>query len=667
MIHGADYYPEQWLSTPEILEEDLRLMKLANINTVTLGVFAWAALEPREGSFQFAWLDQLMDRLYENGIYVILATPSGARPAWLAKAYPEVLRVNGERQRNLYGMRMNHCYTSPRYRELTRRMDEKLAERYGKHPALKAWHISNEYHGECHCPLCQQAFRMFLQKKYHTLEALNHAWWTGFWSKRFTDWEQIESPSPRGEMAIQGLMLDWKRFVTVQTKSFMDMEIAAVKTFAPGIPVTTNMIGSFIEVDYPRLSESLDIASIDIYPQWGEKDNWLTAMDAGFEYDVIRSLKKRPFLLMETTPSMTSWTQVGKPKEPGLHMAGCLQAVAHGADSVQYFQWRKSRGAYEKLHGAVVGHCGHEHTRVFREVAQLGEVLGRLGELAGSQNRSQAAILYDWNNRWALEGSKGPRQEKYYEETVREHYRAIRSFGINVDVIDEEQSLEAYRLIAAPMLYLVKPGLARRLEAFVERGGVLLLTYFSGIVDEQDLCFTGGFPGPFRELAGIWAEELDVLYPKEHNRLLFTKDNSLQLAGEFICRDYCEVIHLETAGTEAVYGDSWYAKEPVLTSHAVGEGKVWYLAARAEEDCLKLLYGRLLQAAGVEGIQYDLPDGVELSAREKDGFRYLFFTNWGKESQLLTVPDGLALIHNKSCKNTVNLHSLETLIVKIAI
>jgi beta-galactosidase len=673
IMHGADYYPEQWLDTPEILEEDLRMMKLAHIDTVTLGVFAWAALEPEEGFWRFEWLDRVMDRLHENGIQVILATPSGARPAWLAKAYPEVLRVTQDRQRNLYGMRMNHCYTSPRYRELTKRIDSKLAGRYAKHPALKAWHISNEYHGECHCGLCQEAFRRFLQEKYGSLEKLNQAWWTAFWSKTYTDWEQVESPSSRGEMAVQGLALDWKRFVTAQTKAFMDMEIGAVKAYTPDIPVTTNMIGSFIEVDYPRLAPSLDVASMDLYPQWGSASCREVAMDAGFEYDVIRCLKMTPFWLMETTPSMTSWTEVGKLKEPGLHRAGCLQAVAHGADSVQYFQWRKSRGAFEKFHGAIIGHSGHEHTRVFRETAQLGEILGKLGEVAGTRCRGEAAVLYDWSNRWAIEGSMGPRKNKYYEETVREHYRALRSLGLNVDVIEEGQPLEDYAIVAAPMLYLVKVGLAEALEAYVEKGGILLLTYFSGIVDENDLCFQGGFPGPLRKLAGVWVEELDTLYPEEQGRIVSMPENSIKIHGIWTSRDYIEVIHPETAAVEAVHGTSWYQGMPALTSNKWEAGSVWYLAARAEEAFLKILYGKLLsmaakrkkaQAGPVR--QRKLPEEVELSIRRDGTYQYFFYINWGRRECTVKAPEGVELTGGHECRGELVLEPLGTAVVKAA-
>ena len=346
IIHGADYNPDQWQDRPDILNEDMRLMKLANCNEMSVGIFAWSALEPEEGKFDFSFLDKAMDGIYAAGGRVILATPSGARPAWLAQKYPEVLRVRPDGIRNEFGVRENHCYTSPIYREKVRIINEKLAERYTGHPALIAWHISNEYCGECHCPLCRAAFREWLKAKYGTLERLNREWWSAFWSHTFTDWEQIVPPGPLGDKGLHGLNIDWRRFVTDQTVDFMNAEINAVRKYTPDIPVTSNLMGFFDELDYRRFAKSLDFISWDAYPQWrgNDKNDIPAAIGAAMAHDLMRSLRKRPFFLMESTPSLVNWHEYNKLKRPGMNELSSLQAVAHGADSVHYFQWTKSRG-----------------------------------------------------------------------------------------------------------------------------------------------------------------------------------------------------------------------------------------------------------------------------------------------------------------------------------
>lgn len=334
MIHGADYNPDQWQDRPDILKEDMRLMKLAGFNEMSVGIFAWSCLEPQEGVFDFSFLDKAMDDIYAAGGRVILATPSGARPAWLSQKYPEVLRVGTDRIRNEFGERHNHCYTSPIYREKVRIINEKLAERYANHPALIAWHISNEYGGECHCPLCRAAFREWLKLKYGTLDNLNHEWWTAFWSHTFTDWEQIISPGPLGDSDLLGLTLDWKRFVTDQTTDFISAEIAAVRKFTPNIPVTANLMGFYNGLDYRRLSKKIDFVSWDAYPKWRGNDtsDISVAINASMTHDLMRSLKKRPFFLMESTPSIVNWHEYNKLKRPGMNELSSLQAVAHGAD-----------------------------------------------------------------------------------------------------------------------------------------------------------------------------------------------------------------------------------------------------------------------------------------------------------------------------------------------
>ena len=294
--HGGDYNPDQWRHIPGTLEEDVRLMKLAHCNLMSVGIFSWAALEPREGEYDFDWLERVLDTLYANGIHVFLATPSGARPAWMSQKYPEVLRVSDQGIRNLHGERHNHCFTSPVYRAFVHKINAALAERFGKHPAVVGWHVSNEYSGECHCELCQEAFRRWLMKKYGTLNALNQAYWTGFWAKTYTDWSQLHSPSARGEGSIHGLYLDWMRFVTDQTIDFMRHEVEAVRAFSD-LPVTTNLMGSFYGLDSFRFARVLDFASYDSYPSWGETSDYSIALGAGFQYDITRSILNKPWIL----------------------------------------------------------------------------------------------------------------------------------------------------------------------------------------------------------------------------------------------------------------------------------------------------------------------------------------------------------------------------------
>ena len=589
-LHGADYNPEQWKATPEIWDEDMRLMKLANCNVASVGIFSWAHLEPEEGKFDFEWLDTIMDKLAENGIYAVLATPSGARPAWLSTKYPEVRRVNANGVRILVGERHNHCYTSPVYREKVRIINRKLAERYKGHPALIAWHVSNEYGGECHCELCPKAFREWLKKKYNgDLDKLNHEWWTAFWSHTYTDWDQIHSPVPHGERSIHGLTLDWRRFVTHQTIEFFKNEIAPLKEITPDVPVTTNFMGTYPGLNYWKFAREVDVVAWDNYPNWhGEEPDWKLACRVGFTHDINRSLKGgKPFMMMESTPSMTNWMWVAKLKRPGMHLLSSIQAVAHGSDTVQYFQWRKNRGSAEKFHGAVVDHCGHENTRVFRDVAEVGRVLKELDPVIGTTVYPQTAIIYDWENRWAIDDSHCLlRDRKDYLPTCQAHYMPFWKKGVPVDIIDMDCDFSRYKLLIAPMLYMVRPGVAERIEKFVEEGGVFVTTYWSGIVNENDLCFLGGFPGPLRKVTGIWSEEIDALYPKDENYVIFNENNPLGLNKEYRVKELCDLIHAETAEVLAVYKDDFYAGRPALTVNSYGKGKAYYIAFRNNDDFL---------------------------------------------------------------------------------
>ncbi|MDR2402682.1 MAG: beta-galactosidase [Spirochaetaceae bacterium] len=632
-LHGGDYNPDQWIKWKDtIWKEDMRLAKLAGINSLSVGIFAWAALEPAEGEYRFEWLDEVMDMLAENGIIAVLATPSGARPAWLSRKYPEVLRVNPLRRRNLHGERHNHCLSSPVYREKLTALNTKLAERYGNHPALGVWHISNEYSGECHCPLCQEQFRGYLKKTYPSLDALNEAWWTSFWSHTYGDWEEVESPGPLGETNTHGLNLDWKRFTTEQFVDFYRCEIAPLRKFSPGIPCTTNLMGTYPGIDYYRLAEALDLVSWDNYPQWtGTEKDVEIAVDASFKHDLTRGLKGKPFMLMESSPSATNWRPVAKLHRPGVHMLQSLQAVAHGADTVQYFQFRKGRGASEKFHGAVVDHEGSENTRVFRDVAALGERLKTLDGVVGTATPASVGLIYDWNVRWALDDVHGLLQRNTnYEQTALDHYRPFWQMGIPVEVIDSKRSFDDYELLIAPMLYLLREGVAGAVEAFLRRGGVFVATYVSGYVNPTDLCFQGGFPGPLRDALGIWCEEVDALYPEDRNTIEWN-------GRSYRAFDLCELIHPRGAETLGTYGADFYAGRPALTVNRFGKGRAYFIAARTGQDFLGDFYGRIAGDLGLvralDGLPSAaglpaLPPGVTAQVRSDGRRDYVFVMNF---------------------------------------
>lgn len=644
LLHGADYNPEQWENYPGIIEQDIAMMQQAKCNVMSVGIFSWAKLEPREGEYDFAWLDNIIEKLYAAGIHIFLATPSGARPAWMSQKYPEVLRVGRNRVPALHGGRHNHCMSSPVYRAKTLKINGLLAERYSHHPAVLGWHISNEYGGECHCDLCQARFRDWLKARYKTLDALNHAWWSTFWSHTYTDWSQIASPAPQGEVSIHGLNLDWRRFNTAQVTDFCRHEVAPLKAANAELPVTTNFMEYFYDYDYWQLAKAIDFISWDSYPMWHrEKDETALACYTAMYHDMMRSLKGgKPFVLMESTPSTTNWQPTSKLKKPGMHILSSMQAVAHGADSVQYFQWRKSRGSVEKFHGAVIDHVGHLDTRVGREVTRLGEMLARLSGVVGCRTEARVAIVFDQQNRWALDDAEGPRNMGMeYEKTVNEHYRPFWEKGIAVDVIDADGDLSQYALVIAPMLYMVREGFAGRAEAFVANGGHLVTTYWTGVVDETDLCHLGGFPGPLRKLLGIWAEEIDCLGEGERNLVQGLAGNAAGLQGPYQVRHLCELIHAESAQVLATYRDDFYAGRPAVTVNRVGKGKAWHVASRNDLPFQRDFFAGIFNELALpRAIESELPPGVVATARTDGETSWVFVQNYTAQQQYITLPQG---------------------------
>lgn len=669
-LYGGDYNPEQWLDYDGIIDEDFKIFKKAGINALTVGMFAWAKLEPEEGVYDFSWLDDIFERANANGMKIVLGTPSGARPIWLARKYPEVLRVNANRTRNLIGGRHNHCYTSPVYREKVVQIDRMLARRYAGNPALILWHISNEYGGECHCPLCQEAFRNWLKQKYHNnLDELNEQYWSAFWSHTYTDWDQIEGPAAPGlgSSMSNGLNLDWKRFVTYQTTEFFKAERDAVKEFTPDVPVTTNLMGVYTGLDYRTLARESDIVSWDSYPRMaGPNEDAVPAAQA-FRHDLMRGVGNgKPYLMMESTPSLVNWADVNKMSRPGQLKMMSMQALAHGSDSVQFFQMRKSRGSFEKLHGAVIDHSGHDDTRVIREVSDLGADLKKLDDIVGTGVKSEVAIIYDWENRWALDDAQGFKNfadsdKKGYLSEVLQHYRCFWSKGISTDIIGMKDDFSGYRMIIAPMLYLCPEDTGRRLSEFVAAGGVLVTGYCSGMVNENDLVHMGEFPGAgLNKVCGVWNEETDALYDGQTNGIsAFGKT--------YQATDYCAIIHSEGAEVLGRYETDFYAGMPAVTANRFGEGEAYYIAFRGDDGFLNDFYENVLVCHPVtRNLDTYLPQNVTVSRRVVNDREFLFIENYNAEPRTVALDNRkyIDMLAGERVSDRVNLNAYEVKVLR---
>ncbi len=624
--HGGDYNPEQW---PQATwDEDIRLMQACDYNIATLGVFSWAALQPEEERFTFEWLDTILEKLAAAGRAVCLATPSAAQPAWMSQRYPDVLRVDAQGRRRHHGWRVNYCPTSPNYRRLAFQMAGKLAERYYRHPALVAWHVSNEYLAACYCDGCAAAFREWLQQRYASLDELNRKWWTTFWSHTYTDWSQIEPPYANGEESIHALVIDYWRFQSDMMLECYKGERDAIRAYSPDLPITTNMMGTYPGLDYRAWAKEIDVIAWDCYP--GPRD---LPSDIALNHDIMRGLRDgQPFMLMEQTPSSQNWQDYNALKRPGILRLWSYLAVAHGAETVMYFQWRRSRGAFEKMHGAVIEHSGRSDTRVFREVQQLGAELARLKDSTlGGVTPSQVALLFDWNNWWAIDASSGPVRDKRYIPAVRQHYAAFWRRNVPVDVVFSDSDFSRYRILVAPMLYMLKPGVAERIAAFVRQGGTFVTTYLSGMVDECDLVFEQGYPGPLREVLGIWNEEIDALSPDQHNRIV------LESGETYSCGHLCALIRCEGASVLATYGDVFYAGTPVVTRQRVEAGQAYYIGSEPEPRFLDDFYARLLAEQQIQPV-LATPPSVEAALRQTARGPLLFLLNHQATAAQVALP-----------------------------
>ncbi|HEX2927809.1 MAG TPA: beta-galactosidase [Ruminiclostridium sp.] len=624
VFYGGDYNPDQW--PEEIWNEDMRLFKTAGVNIITLPVFSWAKLQPSEDTYNFEWLDKVLDLAAKNNIYACLATPTAAQPAWMSLKYPEVLKTDEDGRKRTHGKRLNYCPNSKVYREFSAKIAGKMAERYKDHPALAVWHICNEYGegGYCYCDNCAREFRNWLKQRYGSLEELNRVWNMSFWGHTVYSWDEIVIPSNlnNDNRCFQGMSLDYYRFMSDSMLECYKNEYRAIKKHCPDITVTTNIWSVYKHLDLFKWAECMDVAAWDNYPSMGEPFHSIA-----LRHDVIRGLKNgEPFMLMEQTPSQQNWQAYNSLKRPGVMRLWSYQAIAHGADSVMFFQLRRSFGACEKYHGALIAHAGHENTRVFRECAKLGEELNNLNDkLLDSKLMSKAAIMIDFDNWNAVELSSGPSIDLKYLQQIEKYYKALALLNISVDIIRQDCDISKYELVIAPVLYMVKPDVAGNIESFVKNGGTFLTTYFSGIVNENDLVVLGGYPGELRKLLGIWVEEIDAIPPETKNSII-VKNPVGNVVGEYECGMLCDLLHLEGANALAVYGKDFYAGMPVLTENVYGKGKSYYVASDTEQRFLNDLMEYLCSSKEIRGPIKPI-NGVEVTQRYKNNKIFTFVLN----------------------------------------
>ena len=632
--YGGDYNPEQWPA--DVWAEDVELMRRARVDLVTVGVFGWAQAEPRPGAFDFALYDRIIDDLHDAGIHVCLATMTASPPVWLSTTHPEMLPVRADGTRLWPGGRQHYCPSSPVYREHAVRLVEQLAARYRDHPGLAVWHVGNEYGvhvAECYCDISAADFRRWLAERYSTVEALNDAWSTSFWSQRYGSFDEVLPPRTAPTFANPAQQLDFARFSSDAMLACYLAEADVLRNVTPEVPLTTNFCGISKPVDYWAWAPHLDIVSLDSYPDPSDPESHV---EAALSYDIVRSLKGgRPWLLMEQAPAAVNWRERNASKRPGQMRLGSWQAVARGADAVMFFQWRQSQGGAEKWHSGMVPHAGPD-SRTFREVVELGAELAARPELAGSRVRAEVALVLDWPSWWALELDSHPSADVTMRDAALTHYAPLFEAGVTCDVVSSTADLDRYRLVVVPNLYLTTDEAARNLTDYVHGGGHLILSFFSGIVDEWDRAHQGGYLGPLRDIVGAHVEEWLPL--QEHESVTVHLGDELG-GGSCAATAWSEVLIASTAEAIGRFGDDDLPGHPAALRNHFGDGTTWYLATKLDRAGMLAVIRAALRAAGVAPVLPDLPAGVEGVARVADETSTFFLLNHRPEPVTIRLQD----------------------------
>ncbi|GAA2118303.1 beta-galactosidase [Streptomyces synnematoformans] len=621
LAFGGDYNPEQW---PEpVWHEDVRLMREAGVTMVTVGVFSWSLLEPAPRRYEFGWLDRLLDLLHENGIRADLGTPTAAPPAWFYRAHPDALPVTADGVRYEFGSRGAICHGNPHYREAAAAITTQLATRYAGHPALALWHVHNEYGvpvAACYCDTCAARFRRWLIARHGDVAGVNAAWGTEFWSQQYADLDEINPPRTAPTVGNPAQQLDYRRFADATMRENFRMERDILHRLAPGIPVTTNFMTALSQcdsVDYWAWGREVDLVTNDHYLI---TDGRRTHVNLAMAADLARSVAGgAPWLLLEHSTSGVNWQPRNPAKAPGQMARNSLAHVARGSEGAMFFQWRQSRRGAEKFHSAMVPHAGTD-SRIWREAVELGAALDALAPVRGARTVADAAMVWDWHSWWAQSLEWRPSQDHDARERADAFYEVLYDRHLTVDFAHPEADLSAYPLVVVPALYLATAAAGRNLKGYVEGGGTLVVSYFSGIVDEHDAVHWGPYPGVLRDVLGLTVEEFAPLLEGERVRL--AGPDGAALTGDV----WTEIV--VPRGAEAVwtYADGLAAGRPAVTRHRLGEGTAWYVSTRLGPRALNTVLARAAADARVAP-RAELPRDVEVVRRTGESGAYLFAIN----------------------------------------
>ncbi|MDW4572018.1 beta-galactosidase [Microbacterium sp. M3] len=629
MLYGADYNPDQW--PEEVWDEDVRLMREAGVNIVSLGIFAWSRIQPAEDVWDFDWLDTVIGKLHAGGIAVNLATATASPPPWVSATYPETLPADESGASYWPGSRQHFAPSSPTYRRLAGELVRRLAERYAHHPAVVMWHVGNEF--GCHLWMdfsdaARDAYRAWLEKKYATVAALNEAWGTSFWSQRYGSFDEVFPPRLAPYSHNPSSMLDWRRFTSDMLLECYLMEREILLAAGATQPITTNFMGPFKPADYRRWAPFMDVIADDCYP---DPANPHRVRDAAFQRDLVRSLKPGvPWLLWEQATDAVNWRPANAGKRPGALMAETAQSVARGADGIMFFQWRQSRAGSEKFHSAMLPHAGTE-TRTWDAVTELGARLAALPSLpAPGRGDAQVALVFDWENWWAVEERDHPTRIDYLA-LVLEWYGAFHARGIQVDIIGPEEAGSPYDLVVAPALYLLRDEGAEALSRFVGDGGTLLTGPFTDIVDAHDQFRDGGFLTQLGPVLGLRFEDFGALAGTAASAsgvgalaadALHAVPATAGATVEFAVGDtthtgrlVAESVHPAGADVVASFASGPQTGSAAVTRHRFGAGAAWYTATQPDPDGIAAIVDAVVAASGVRPVVAGLPAGVEAARR----------------------------------------------------